>query len=520
MSEEPNLLQQLGITPQEIKLRKAFVQFTPRDEEILASLKPLVEPEVDNLVEEFYALILRYEEMRELIRPAGTLERLKAAQKEYLLTLFAGTYDEAYFVRRLAIGATHYKMGLGLRWYQGAYRLYRGLLRALVVKERRFEGEQLLEVLAAIDKITTLDMGLAIDAYVFKYTEGLRRQAKDLTFYRDICRSAKVAIITTGLDGSISEVNPAFEALTGFTQAEARGNPLQFLKSDYVTAKITRDITETVTNNGAWEGELNLKKKGGQLWNAHLTISAVKSESGIPLGYVLLVQDITEMKRALEIVQTYNLEIEKSEKELKEARLETTYRLAVACEARDECTGNHVLRVQHYTAALARQLGFPESQAEDMGLASILHDVGKVHIPDAILFKPDKLTPEEWVIMKTHTIHGERILGAKPYFKMAREIARCHHENYDGSGYPDGLAGDVIPIHARIAKAVDVFDALCDKRPYKEPWSPRRSFEMVKLLKGRELDPTVEGTFESLYQSGEIERIAEQFPHPGFTRAE
>ena len=121
----------------------------------------------------------------------------------------------------------------------------------------------------------------------------------------------------------------------------------------------------------------------------------------------------------------------------------------------------------------------------------IMHDVGKIHIPDNILRKPRPLNEEEWTVMKTHTIVGEKILGDKAFYKTAREIARSHHENWDGAGYPDGLEGNAIPLSARIVTVADVFDALTHSRPYKQSWPVEKALIEMRELSGQVFDPEI-----------------------------
>ncbi|MDD5298006.1 MAG: response regulator [Rhodocyclaceae bacterium] len=196
---------------------------------------------------------------------------------------------------------------------------------------------------------------------------------------------------------------------------------------------------------------------------------------------------------------------------LKDAYQDAVTMLSIACEGKDEDTGFHVNRVQHFTAALAREMGLKEEEAGHMGVMSILHDIGKLYIPDAILKKPGKLDAQEWAVMKTHAEQGVRILGDNPFYAMAREIAGGHHENWDGSGYPNGLAQEAISLSGRIVKVADVFDALTTRRPYKEPWPVERALNLLTEESGRQFDPKVVEVFLRLHATGVIGNILEKF---------
>ena len=174
--------------------------------------------------------------------------------------------------------------------------------------------------------------------------------------------------------------------------------------------------------------------------------------------------------------------------------------LARAAEAKDHSTGDHVVRVGDLAAQLALRAGMSTSDAEDVRFAAMLHDVGKLHLPDHVLQKPGPLTPDEWEIVKQHTIWGERILGSTSGFELARKVARWHHENVDGSGYPDGLRGDQIPLPARIVRVADVFDALASSRPYKDAWTVARILDELKAGAGSRYDSEIAREMVALYE--------------------
>ncbi len=185
--------------------------------------------------------------------------------------------------------------------------------------------------------------------------------------------------------------------------------------------------------------------------------------------------------------------------ELKEAYLDTIFRLSVAAEYKDEDTSAHIHRMSNYSAILAEELGLSEAEVETIRFASPMHDIGKLGVPDSILLKPGKLTPEEFKEMQKHTIFGAKILeNAKAQLlKDSEVIAMTHHEKWDGSGYPRGLAGEAIPLYGRIVALADVFDALTSKRCYKPAFSVEESVKMIQEGSGRHFDAKVVRAFSN-----------------------
>lgn len=178
--------------------------------------------------------------------------------------------------------------------------------------------------------------------------------------------------------------------------------------------------------------------------------------------------------------------------------------LMKAAEHRDNETGNHVARVAHLVAAIGRGLGLPEEQVEQLSLASTMHDVGKISVPDAILLKPGPLTAEERSAMQTHAERGRRILeaGSSSLMQLAAEIAATHHERWDGTGYPLGLEGEAIPLAGRIVAVADVFDALTSERPYKKAWSEAEALNHIRTNAGSHFDPACVDAFLRERDSG------------------
>jgi putative two-component system response regulator len=179
------------------------------------------------------------------------------------------------------------------------------------------------------------------------------------------------------------------------------------------------------------------------------------------------------------------------------------FSLARSIEGKDPYTHGHCERLMNYSVSLGEHLGLPEEQVVALRRAGIVHDIGKVAVPDAILLKPSKLTPEEWKLMQEHPVVGERICSPLKSFRAVLPIIRHHHEKLDGTGYPDGLRGDAIPVTARILQVVDVYDALTTERPYKPAFSMTDALETMKqeVAKGW-WDPQIFSEFEQLIRSG------------------
>ena len=187
---------------------------------------------------------------------------------------------------------------------------------------------------------------------------------------------------------------------------------------------------------------------------------------------------------------------------------ETLIRLAKAGEYRDEETGFHVVRMAKYSRKIAEALGLSEKECDEIEYAAPMHDIGKIGIQDSVLLKPDKFNQEEWIAMKLHTTIGHSILSNSQsrYIQTGSIIALNHHERFDGTGYPNGIAGKDIPLVARIVSVADVYDALTSPRPYKEAWTTDDSKDYLETNSGTQFDPLcVEAFFEKIDKIDEIQ---------------
>ncbi len=199
-------------------------------------------------------------------------------------------------------------------------------------------------------------------------------------------------------------------------------------------------------------------------------------------------------------------------KDLVKTQIEIVKRLGFAAEYRDPETGDHIHRMSHYAAEIGRAHGMDENDIDLLLLASPMHDIGKIGTPDSILLKPGKLTKEEFTIMKDHTTIGGQILSDNDsqLLRIAQIVALTHHEKWNGSGYPEGLSGEDIPLWGRLAAIADVFDALTSKRPYKEPWPIEKATDLIHEEAGQQFDPILVEVF--LRVLPKILLIKEEFP--------
>ena len=183
--------------------------------------------------------------------------------------------------------------------------------------------------------------------------------------------------------------------------------------------------------------------------------------------------------------------------ELRASRLEIVQRLGLAAEYKDNETGLHVIRMSHFARVLGIAAGLTEQEADDLLHAAPMHDVGKIGIPDRVLQKPGPLDAEDWKVMQSHVNIGAEIIGehSSGMLGLARNIALTHHEKYDGSGYPNGLKGDRIPLEGRICAIADVFDALTSVRPYKKAWSEEEAIDFLRQQKEKHFDPVLVDLF-------------------------
>ena len=321
-------------------------------------------------------------------------------------------------------------------------------------------------------------------------------QGNLLEQYKNVVdRSAIVS--KTDRAGIITYVNDRFCEITGYTQSELMGQPHNIIRHPDMPSETFRSMWRTILAKQPWYGIVKNRKKDGSSYYVDTVINPIIDCQGEIIEFIAIRYDVTHLE-----TMKNNLydELEETQKEL-------IYRLGEISESRSLETGNHVKRVAEYSKLLALKAGLSEHDAALLHLASPMHDIGKVGIPDYILHKTDELTDEEWRIMRMHCENGYTLLknSERPILKAAAIVAYQHHERWDGKGYPRGLQKEQIHIYGRITAIADVFDALGSERSYKQAWSDRAIFDYFKAERAGQFDPDlIDVFFENLEQFVQI----------------
>ena len=311
----------------------------------------------------------------------------------------------------------------------------------------------------------------------------LKGSQKDLNHSIKLAKEYEKAIdssnilLRTNLDKKINYVNNKFMQLTLFSKEELIGADYRIFKHPDISDKIFEDLDSLLDSKKIYNGILKNKSKNNETYWINITIIPIKDDNEMVIEYMWIINDLTELFNL-------NEEIQSTQKEI-------IYKMGEIGETRSKETGHHVKRVAEYSELFALLLGLDKKEANILLVASPMHDIGKVGIPDDILKKPGKLTVEEFEIMKEHSMIGYNILkdSKRDILKAAAIVAKEHHEKYDGSGYPLGLKGEEIHIYGRITALADVFDALGSQRCYKNAWEDEKIFELFQNEKGKHFDP-------------------------------
>ena len=290
-------------------------------------------------------------------------------------------------------------------------------------------------------------------------------------------------ILRVNTKGTITYLNEQFYKVSGYTQEELIGQPYENIKRIFPLREDDYKIMEHLQSGKIWNGQIHNIFKDERIHYFLATIVPIVNLQGEILEYMSIRKDITE------VIELH--------KELEKTQREIIYKMGEIGESRSNETGNHVKRVAEYSRLLAKLYGLDEKECDILFTASPMHDIGKVGVPDSILNKPGKLTPEEWVIMREHSMNGYNILknSKREILKAAAIVAKDHHEKWDGSGYPQNLKEKEIHIYGRITAVADVFDALGSDRCYKKAWKDKDVFQFLLNEKGKQFEPKLINLF-------------------------
>jgi PAS domain S-box-containing protein len=330
-------------------------------------------------------------------------------------------------------------------------------------------------------------------------------------------------ICTASFDGYFTRLNPAWTQVLGYEREELMARPF----SDFVHPDdLEATAAEVARQTEAGLPVLNFQNRYRCRDGSYRWLEWTSRPDPRMRSLFAVARDITARKEAEEAIANYRemlehavsdrtTELQQRTRELDESRRETLRRLALAAEYRDDETFQHTERVGRMAAHLAQRLGLPADQVTLIRWAAPLHDVGKLGLSDTIVLKPGRLTIDEMEQVKKHPTKGARILSGSnsDVLQLAERIALGHHEWWDGSGYPQGLAGEAIPLCARIVAVVDVFDALTHARPYKDAWPVEQAIDEIRGLRNRQFDPHIIDVFNA-FAPLQLEQLGLTEPMP------
>ena len=307
-------------------------------------------------------------------------------------------------------------------------------------------------------------------------TNQVKESTLMLSQYKDAIDKFSI-VSKTDTNGIITFANDNFCKISGYSREELIGKKHNIIRHKEMSNEMFNELWATIKLQHSWSGIIVNRAKDGSTYYVNTIIFPILDTSGKVTEYMSIRHDLTELFHL-------NREIEATQEEI-------IYKMGEIGETRSQETGNHVKRVAEYSRILAEHIGLNEKDIRILVTASPMHDIGKVGIPDSILTKPGKLTPDEWEIMKTHSQIGYNILNKceRPIVKAAAIVSQQHHEKWDGSGYPQGLTSEEIHIYGRITAIADVFDALGSDRVYKKAWPLDKILDYFLEQKGKQFDP-------------------------------
>jgi len=345
----------------------------------------------------------------------------------------------------------------------------------------------------------------------------LSERVEELQIFRDVIESTEDGLIILDTEGVVVSVNPGLLKMVGLKKNVFLRQHISSLNGDFFPNIDFQQVRNLLLDSGQWEEEIKGHRADGGSWIAYSSFFPIQDETRKTFAFAALIKDVTKLRKTetalIESLEQTNL-----------AHQAIIFGLAKLAEYRDLDTGYHLERIRSYCKSLAmamKQSPKFKGKIDDKFIETIyqtapLHDIGKVGIPDYILLKKGKLTEEEYAIMQTHTTIGYQTLnsiknqyGEIDLLNMGIEITHCHHERFDGKGYPRRLKGDKIPLPAQICTIADVYDALTTERVYKRAYTHSETIDFMSREKGRHFAPDIFQVFFSI--NDEFNRIRENF---------
>lgn len=329
--------------------------------------------------------------------------------------------------------------------------------------------------------------GISTDVTERKRMEEALRMSEEQ--FRGAFDASAIGMGMVDPEGEWLRVNPALCEIIGYSEEELVGSPILALSHpDDLNSMVDLMGKLLASEFGSFQTEKYFIHKHGKILWIRLSASLVRNLAGRSLHFVVQFEDVTPRRQAEELAGALHAEMQ-------EAYEATIAGWARALDLRDHETEGHSQRVTEMTLTLARVIGIPEADLVHIRRGALLHDIGKMGVPDAILLKPGPLTVEELPIMRRHPEIAVALLEPIAFLRPALDIPHCHHERWDGTGYPRGLSGQEIPLAARIFAVVDVWDALTHDRPYRPAWSSEGTRVHLRSLAGTHLDPAIVDAF-------------------------
>lgn len=299
-----------------------------------------------------------------------------------------------------------------------------------------------------------------------------------------VVEQAPAMVVITDRDGMVEYVNPQFKVDTGYTADEIVGKNVSILQSAEMSPQILESMWKTISRGETWHGYFRNVRKDGSLYWDKSSISPIRDERGYIVSYVAIKEDVTQKRQ----VEEFLLDSQNATTKMLTGAIEAMVELL---ETRDPYTAGHSRKVGAIAQIIAQEMGLPKVQIEGLGLAAMIHDIGKIKVPMDILNKPGKLTPSEFELIKEHPRTAYDAIKGIPFPWDVPIIVLAHHEKWDGSGYPNGWAGEKIPLDAQILSVADVLDAVSSHRPYREKLGANKAFEVIETGSGTSFSPSV-----------------------------